>query len=145
MWVPKEAEFWLHGDIEAADDLVSSSSHQYDVELIDRTLVLEDYPEANLKWCQSQDIQFMVCPLLRSLLRWEDLMPHSNSVFPVTRSASTMICTLELGAEAAQEPFDNIPEDVITSALCAILDKRNHPLLIHCNKGKVNIVLEEEN
>ena len=25
-----------------------------------RTLVLEDYPEANLKWCQSQDIQFMV-------------------------------------------------------------------------------------
>ena len=25
-----------------------------------RTLVLEDYPEANLNWCQSQDIQFMV-------------------------------------------------------------------------------------
>ena len=29
-----------------------------------RTLVLEEYPEANLKWCQSQDIQFMVCILL---------------------------------------------------------------------------------
>lgn len=36
-----------------------------------------------------------------------------------------------------QEPFDNIPEDVICAALVAILDKRNHPLLIHCNKGKV--------
>lgn len=24
------------------------------------TLVLEDYPEANLEWCQNQDIQFMV-------------------------------------------------------------------------------------
>lgn len=24
------------------------------------TLVLEDYPEANLEWCQTQDIQFMV-------------------------------------------------------------------------------------
>jgi hypothetical protein len=26
---------------------------------------------------------------------------------------------------------------VICSALVAILDKRNHPVLIHCNKGKV--------
>lgn len=26
------------------------------------TLVLEDYPEANLEWCQNQDIQFMVGP-----------------------------------------------------------------------------------
>lgn len=26
------------------------------------TLVLEDYPEANLQWCQDQDIQFMVSP-----------------------------------------------------------------------------------
>lgn len=24
------------------------------------TLVLEDYPDANLEWCQAQDIQFMV-------------------------------------------------------------------------------------
>ena len=24
--------------------------------------MLEDYPEAGLKWCQSQGIQFMVCP-----------------------------------------------------------------------------------
>ncbi|KAI9638979.1 tyrosine phosphatase family-domain-containing protein [Dioszegia hungarica] len=65
------------------------------------TLVLEDYPDANLKWCQSQDVQFM-----------------------------------QFGIPGNKEPFDNIPEDVITSALCAILDKRNHPLLIHCNKGK---------
>lgn len=30
--------------------------------LMARTLVLEDYPDANLKWCQSQDVQFMVGP-----------------------------------------------------------------------------------
>ncbi|KAL1408246.1 tyrosine-protein phosphatase siw14 [Vanrija albida] len=65
------------------------------------TLVLEDYPEANLKWCQEQDIQFM-----------------------------------QFGIPGNKEPFDNIPEDVICSALVAILDRRNHPLLIHCNKGK---------
>jgi hypothetical protein len=38
-----------------------------------------------------------------------------------------------------QEPFDNIPEDVICSALVAILDRRNHPVLIHCNKGKASL------
>lgn len=32
------------------------------------TLVLEDYPEANLKWCQSQDIQFMVGHLKAGLI-----------------------------------------------------------------------------
>ncbi|ORX37769.1 tyrosine phosphatase family-domain-containing protein [Kockovaella imperatae] len=65
------------------------------------TLVLEEYPEANLKWCQDQDIQFM-----------------------------------QFGIPGNKEPFDNIPEEVICAALVQILDKRNHPLLIHCNKGK---------
>ncbi|WVQ77738.1 hypothetical protein IAR50_007428 [Cryptococcus sp. DSM 104548] len=65
------------------------------------TLVLEEYPRANLEWCQSQDIQFM-----------------------------------QFGIPGNKEPFDNIPEDVICAALVAICDKRNHPLLIHCNKGK---------
>lgn len=32
----------------------------------------------------------------------------------------------------------DIPEDGIVAALNAVLDKRNHPMLIHCNKGKVN-------
>ncbi|KAE8541760.1 hypothetical protein D1P53_001933 [Cryptococcus gattii VGV] len=65
------------------------------------TLVLEEYPKANLEWCQSQDIQFM-----------------------------------QFGIPGNKEPFDNIPEDVICAALVAILDRRNHPILIHCNKGK---------
>ena len=29
------------------------------------TLVLEDYPDGNLKWCEERDVQFMVC-LVRS-------------------------------------------------------------------------------
>ena len=32
--------------------------------------------------------------------------------------------------------LDEIPEETIRSALCAVLDPRNHPLLIHCNQGK---------
>lgn len=30
-----------------------------------------------------------------------------------------------------------VPDDRIVSALSTVLDKRNHPMLIHCNKGKV--------
>jgi protein tyrosine phosphatase (PTP) superfamily phosphohydrolase (DUF442 family) len=30
----------------------------------------------------------------------------------------------------------DIPEAGIVAALQAVLDKRNHPMLIHCNKGK---------
>lgn len=53
----------------------------------------------------------------------------SNLAFQATRWAA-------IRAWLRQEPFDNIPEDVICRALVAILDKRNHPVLIHCNKGK---------
>ncbi|KAJ1976385.1 tyrosine-protein phosphatase siw14 [Dimargaris xerosporica] len=35
-----------------------------------------------------------------------------------------------------KEPFIDIPQDAICSALTVLLDKRNHPVLIHCNKGK---------
>ncbi|PLW57083.1 hypothetical protein PCANC_01956 [Puccinia coronata f. sp. avenae] len=35
-----------------------------------------------------------------------------------------------------KEPFVHIPEDKIRLALCRVLDTRNHPMLIHCNKGK---------
>ncbi|RVW23278.1 putative tyrosine-protein phosphatase [Vitis vinifera] len=34
------------------------------------------------------------------------------------------------------EPFVNIPEDTIREALKVVLDVRNHPLLIHCKRGK---------
>jgi predicted protein tyrosine phosphatase len=30
-----------------------------------------------------------------------------------------------------------VPDEKITAALNIVLDRRNHPLLIHCNKGKV--------
>ena len=31
-----------------------------------------------------------------------------------------------------------MPEQKVTDALSVILDARNHPMLIHCNKGKVS-------
>uniref|UniRef100_A0A0D9XB34 diphosphoinositol-polyphosphate diphosphatase n=1 Tax=Leersia perrieri TaxID=77586 RepID=A0A0D9XB34_9ORYZ len=35
-----------------------------------------------------------------------------------------------------QEPFVNIPEDRIREALKVVLDVKNHPVLIHCKRGK---------
>jgi hypothetical protein len=37
-----------------------------------------------------------------------------------------------------KEPFVVIPDVAIIGALETILDKRNHPILVHCNAGKVN-------
>ncbi|KAJ3125595.1 Tyrosine-protein phosphatase dsp1 [Nowakowskiella sp. JEL0407] len=42
----------------------------------------------------------------------------------------------QFGVAGNKEPFVDIPEDTICAALTCILDRRNHPLLIHCNKGK---------
>ena len=33
--------------------------------------------------------------------------------------------------------YADIPEDKIIEALKVLCDRRNHPILIHCNKGKV--------
>eukprot|EP00123_Amoebidium_parasiticum_P022027 comp78087_c0_seq1/m.48303 comp78087_c0_seq1/g.48303 ORF comp78087_c0_seq1/g.48303 comp78087_c0_seq1/m.48303 type:complete len:260 (-) comp78087_c0_seq1:236-1015(-) len=38
--------------------------------------------------------------------------------------------------EGNKEPFTHVPESMVGDAIAKILDKRNHPLLIHCNKGK---------
>ncbi|XP_020683388.1 tyrosine-protein phosphatase DSP1 isoform X1 [Dendrobium catenatum] len=41
------------------------------------------------------------------------------------------------GHKVNGEPFgNNIPEEMIREALKVVLDVRNHPLLIHCNRGK---------
>ncbi|GJN87766.1 hypothetical protein Rhopal_000721-T1 [Rhodotorula paludigena] len=42
----------------------------------------------------------------------------------------------QFGIPGNKEPFVSIPEEKIVAALSTILDRRNHPMLIHCNKGK---------
>eukprot|EP01080_Neovahlkampfia_damariscottae_P004383 gene4383-7758_t len=42
----------------------------------------------------------------------------------------------QFGIEGNKEPFVHIPEEVIKKAVTELLDTRNHPVLIHCNKGK---------
>ncbi|CAG8500039.1 11546_t:CDS:2 [Ambispora leptoticha] len=65
------------------------------------TLILEDYPELNMKFLEANNIKLF-----------------------------------QFGIAGNKEPFVHIPEDKICDALAVILDRRNHPILIHCNKGK---------
>ncbi|KAE8266917.1 hypothetical protein A4X09_0g5431 [Tilletia walkeri] len=58
--------------------------------------------------------------------------PASNTTFLDENG----IQFFQFGLPGNKEPFVQIPEDMISNALIAILDVRNHPMLIHCNKGK---------
>lgn len=58
--------------------------------------------------------------------------PEVNKRFLEDESINLFKC----GVPGNKEPFVDIPEDKIAAALSILLDKRNHPLLIHCNKGK---------
>lgn len=42
----------------------------------------------------------------------------------------------QFGIEGKKETSENMPGDVITSALRVLVDVRNRPILIHCKRGK---------
>ncbi|WFD22538.1 protein-tyrosine-phosphatase [Malassezia equina] len=73
------------------------------------TLILEDYPEQNIQFLDENGIRFF-----------------------------------QYGIPGNKEPFVQstllyltpVPGETIAAALTTILDRRNHPMLIHCNKGK---------
>lgn len=58
--------------------------------------------------------------------------PEANREF----AQSHGINLYHLGIEGYKEPFVNIPENIIREALKVLLDVRNHPVLIHCKRGK---------
>lgn len=58
--------------------------------------------------------------------------PEANTEF----LRANNIQLFQFGIEGHKEPFVNIPEDTIREALKVLLDPRNHPVLIHCKRGK---------
>eukprot|EP00301_Raphidiophrys_heterophryoidea_P007265 c12833_g2_i6.p1 GENE.c12833_g2_i6~~c12833_g2_i6.p1 ORF type:complete len:196 (+),score=32.05 c12833_g2_i6:209-796(+) len=56
---------------------------------------------------------------------------------PITEFFNEENCTVyQIGLEGNKEPFLDLSEAGVHQALSYILDTRNHPILIHCNKGK---------
>ncbi|KAK1423967.1 hypothetical protein QVD17_19278 [Tagetes erecta] len=64
------------------------------------------------------------------------LCPEPYPVHNVEFLKANRIHLFQFGIEGTKEPFVNIPEMTIREALKVVLDVNNHPLLIHCKRGK---------
>ncbi|PPD74215.1 hypothetical protein GOBAR_DD28867 [Gossypium barbadense] len=81
----------------------------------------------------SANISFLQTLRLRSIIY---LCPEPYSEANNEFLKSNGIKLFQFGIEGYKEPFVNIPQDTIREALKTLLDVRNHPVLIHCKRGK---------
>ncbi|KAK9285260.1 hypothetical protein L1049_024450 [Liquidambar formosana] len=94
--------------------------------MVDNGIFRSGFPDsANFSFLQTLGLRSIIylCP---------EPYPEANAEF----LKSNGIRLFEFGIEGHKEPFVNIPEDTIREALKIVLDVRNHPLLIHCKRGK---------
>ncbi|KAL9145039.1 hypothetical protein ABFS82_13G013400 [Erythranthe guttata] len=81
----------------------------------------------------SDNFSFLETLHLRSVIY---LCPEPYPETNVEFLRSNGIQLFQFGIEGHKEPFVNIPEDKIREALRVATDVKNHPLLIHCKRGK---------
>ncbi len=77
----------------------------------------------------------MAMGMLNSL---RTLVPEEYPPENVTFVEENGIQHFQIHISANKDPFVTIPPKDMAAALEILLDRRNHPLLIHCNKGKVS-------
>ncbi|XP_043708879.1 tyrosine-protein phosphatase DSP1-like [Telopea speciosissima] len=93
---------------------------------VERGIYRSGFPnESNFGFLETLNLQSIIylCP---------EPYPEVNSQF----IRSHDIKLFQFGIDGNKEPFVAIPKDVIKEALKVLLDVRNHPVLIHCNRGK---------
>ncbi|XVF81562.1 hypothetical protein PTKIN_Ptkin15bG0164400 [Pterospermum kingtungense] len=94
--------------------------------MVDNGIFRSGFPDsANFSFLQTLHLRSIIylCP---------EPYPEANIEF----FKSNGIKVFHFGIEGHKEPFVNIPEDTIREALKVVLDVRNHPVLIHCKRGK---------
>ncbi|CDO94575.1 unnamed protein product [Kluyveromyces dobzhanskii CBS 2104] len=64
------------------------------------------------------------------------LIPEEYPAENMSFMEETGIELFQVGMSGNKEPFVNIPSDLLTKALEVVLNPANHPILIHCNRGK---------
>ncbi|XP_028119784.1 probable tyrosine-protein phosphatase DSP4 isoform X2 [Camellia sinensis] len=94
--------------------------------MVDNGIFRSGFPDtANFPFLQSLGLRSILCLC-------PEPYPEANAQFV----KSNGIQLFQFGIEGCKEPFVNIPEDTIREALKVVLDVKNHPLLIHCKRGK---------
>ncbi|KAK5818135.1 tyrosine-protein phosphatase DSP1 [Gossypium arboreum] len=94
--------------------------------MVDNGIFRSGFPDsANFSFLQTLRLRAIIylCP---------EPYPEANNEF----LKSNGIKLFQFGIEGYKEPFVNIPQDTIREALKTLLDVRNHPVLIHCKRGK---------
>ncbi|KAF5474889.1 hypothetical protein F2P56_006742 [Juglans regia] len=94
--------------------------------MVDKGIYRSGFPDsANFGFLKSLRLRSIICLC-------PETYPQANNEFLKTNG----IKLFQLGIDGCKEPFVNIPEETIRGALKVVLDARNHPLLIHCKRGK---------
>ncbi|XP_030539718.1 tyrosine-protein phosphatase DSP1-like isoform X1 [Rhodamnia argentea] len=93
---------------------------------VDNGIFRSGFPDsANFSFLQTLGLRSIIylCP---------EPYPEANVEF----LKSNGIKLFQFGIEGYKEPFVYIPEETVREALKVLLDVRNHPILIHCKRGK---------
>ncbi|KAK9455858.1 tyrosine phosphatase family-domain-containing protein [Dipodascopsis uninucleata] len=81
----------------------------------------------------SENFSFLKTKHFKSILVLvPETYPDENRKFVQDNS----INFFQIGMSGNKEPFVNVSETAMTMALKLILNPENHPILIHCNRGK---------
>ncbi|XP_019168683.1 PREDICTED: probable tyrosine-protein phosphatase At1g05000 isoform X2 [Ipomoea nil] len=94
--------------------------------MVDHGVFRSGFPDTdNFDFLQTLGLRSIIC-----------LCPEPYPQANVEFLNANGIRLFQFGIDGSKEPFVNIPADMIREALKVVLDKRNHPLLIHCKRGK---------
>ncbi|MCL7043734.1 hypothetical protein MKW94_005040 [Papaver nudicaule] len=94
--------------------------------MVDNGIFRSGFPDtSNFSFLQTLGLRSIIylCP---------EPYPEANMEF----LKSNKIQLFQFGIDGCKEPFVNIPEDTIREALQVLVDVKNHPVLIHCKRGK---------
>ncbi|CAN1232688.1 Tyrosine-protein phosphatase DSP1, partial [Linum perenne] len=94
--------------------------------MVDNGIFRSGFPNStNFSFVKTLGLRSIICMC-------PEMYPAANKEFLKENG----IRLFQFGIEGYKEPFVNIPEDMIHEALKVVLDVKNHPILIHCKRGK---------
>ncbi|KAF1875891.1 hypothetical protein Lal_00006522 [Lupinus albus] len=94
--------------------------------MVDNGIFRSGFPDsANFGFLKSLRLRSVIC-----------LCPEPYPEPTLEFLKANKIRLYQFGIDGCKEPFVNIPHDIVREALKVVLDDKNHPLLIHCKRGK---------